>query len=114
MASKSPNQRYTLYETADVNGVKRRFLYQYQGEVLEVRRFFDQSVGCGAFILDCNVPSDIRRHLKIINSSDFDRNHVLGMTDPIWEHMLKDDYMAKVVEFRRIPSAFPERSSVVR
>ncbi len=114
MASKSPNQRYTLYETADANGVKRRFLYQYQGEVLEVRRVFDHSVGCGAFILDRNVPSGIRRHLEIINSSDFDRDHVLGMPDPIWEHMLEDDCMAKVVELRRIPSAFPERSFVVR
>lgn len=67
-----------------------------------------------AFILDRNVPSNIRRHLEIINSSDFDRDHVLGMPDPIWEHMLKSDHMAKVVEFRRIPGAFPERSSVVR
>ncbi|GEM_PF-6618010 len=114
MTVKTQSQYYTLYETADNNGVKRRFLCQYEGDVFEVRRVFDQSTGREAFILDPNVAPTIRKHLDVIGKSDFNHDWILGMPDPIWERMLEDSPKIKAVEFRRITNLFPEHSSVVR
>lgn len=102
-------QYYKLFETDNGNGAKRMFLHQYNGDVVEVRKVTDHSTGREALILEPDVALGIRMHLDGISNSDFNRDWVLEMPDPIWERMPLGDPKIKVVELCRIPSLLPER-----